>query len=992
MPVDRSVYIDRETAIMLDALDPARNLLFGLLALQNGLIQQGQLVAAFHAWTCDKSRGLAEVLVGRGDLDAEQRAGVEAMVGLHLKKHGDVEKSLAAVPAAHSTRASLANLGDRDIQAMLAHGVSGLASSRGIDPDRTASYSVGAATSDGQRFRIVRPHARGGLGAVFVALDGELHREVALKQILDHHADDPTSRSRFVIEAEITGGLEHPGIVPVYGLGTYPDGRPYYAMRFIRGVSFKEAIAAFHADDALWADPGSRALGLLKLLRRFLDVCNAIEYAHSRGILHRDVKPANIIVGKHGETLLVDWGLAKALGRAESAVASDERILVPSSASGSAETLPGSALGTPAYMSPEQASGNLEQLGPRSDVYSLGATLYCLLTGRPPVESEDAGTVLRAVQRGEFPPPRRLDPAIDPALEAICLSAMALKPEDRYSTPRMLAEDIEHWMADEPVAAWREPWTRRAQRWARCHRTSVTAATAAVLVALAGMAAVLAVQARANTDLTRSNNALAAANGRERARFALAMDAVKLFHGEVSEDFLLKEKPFASLRTKLLRGAADFYGKLEGPLAGQTDRPSRTALAQAYDELAEITDKIGSKPEALAVRLKALAVHRELAEAPGAGTVDQADVARSLIAVGILKQATGDSSGALTSYEEARRLAEGQTSTAGGDVQLQAVLGLAHQWMGRLLQSTGKLAEALASYERALAIQQGLAEADPSGTQVQTDLSERLVNIGSLLTVVGKPAEGLTWNERALVIRQRLADAQPSLPKYQSDLAMSHLGVGYLQHLTGKSADALQSYNRALSIYRALAGADPNVTEFQFKQATSHDNLAWVLRQTGKSAEALAAFEQALAIYRKLAEAHPSVFQFQARQALCLGHVGGIHMEAGRPAEAAPAIRQSVAILERLPMTRPEDRYNLACGHAQLAGIAALPSSGMTAAEGQAETARAMEWLHRAVDAGYRNVALMQSDHDLDPLRSRADFQLLMMDLAFPGEPFDRSK
>src|SRR6185312_6016796 len=141
------------------------------------------------------------------------------------------------------------------------------------DVDRTASYAVGTASADGQRFRVLRPHARGGLGAVYVAMDAELNREVALKQILDRHADDPASRARFVLEAEVTGGLEHPGIVPVYGLGNYPDGRPYYAMRFVRGDTLKEAVDRFHADDALKKDPGRRSLELRKLLRRFVDVC-----------------------------------------------------------------------------------------------------------------------------------------------------------------------------------------------------------------------------------------------------------------------------------------------------------------------------------------------------------------------------------------------------------------------------------------------------------------------------------------------------------------------------------------------------------------------------------------------------------------------------------------------------------------------------------------------------------------------------------------------
>jgi serine/threonine-protein kinase len=971
----------------MNAVDVNRNLLFGLLALQTGLIDQDQLVGAFRAWSRDPARTMAEYLADRGDLDPEQRAAVNALVALNLKKHGgDPEKSLAAVSVAPSIRRSFAEIADPPIDTTLV----GLVFSPEADgdPDRTTSYAVGAATSDGQRFHILRPHAQGGLGAVFVALDGELHREVALKQILDRHADDPTSRTRFLLEAEITGGLEHPGIVPVYGLGAYPDGRPYYAMRFIRGESLKEAIASFHADETLRRDPGRRSLGLLKLLRRFLAVCDAIDYAHSRGILHRDLKPANVVLGKHGETLVVDWGLAKATGRTESEVASNERILVPSSSSGSAETLPGSALGTPSYMSPEQAGGDLEHLGPRSDVYSLGATLYCLLTGRPPVEDDGIGAVLRAVQKGDFPPPRRLDPAIDPALEAVCLKAMALRAEDRYPAPRALAEDIEHWMADEPVSAWREPWARRARRWERRHRTAVMAATSGLLVALVGMFSVLVVQARANSELTRSNAALAAANQRERERFALAMDAVKLFHGEVSEDFLLKEKPFEALRTKLLRGAADFYNKLEALLAGQTDRASRAALARAYDEFAELTEKIGSKPEALAVRRKALAVRRELAETE-ANTAARADVARSLIGLGSLQQSTGDPAGAMASFEQARRLAEDVPATAGADEALQAVLGLLHQRTGKLLEITGRLAEALASYERAVAVQRELAAAHPDVIQYQRDLAQGLDRIGELLTLTGKPAEGLAWHEQALMIRRKLADAHPGIIQLQSELAQSYVPIGYMLLLSGKSAEALASYEQALMIRQRLADAHPNITEFQYQLARSHDLIGFFYTQTGKPIEALAALERAIAMEQGLADAHPSVIAFQRILGMCLNGAGTIHLQAGRPVEAAASLRRGVAVLERItPMLEPRDRYNLACGHAQLAAIAAKPGSGMTAADGQAEAERAMHWLHLTVATGYRNLALMRKDHDLDPLRSRPDFQFLMMDLSMPDDPF----
>jgi len=593
--------------------DPSRDLLFGLLALQNGLIDQGALITAFAAWMRDKARSLADHLVDLGHLDAPRRAVVEAIAGLHVQALGGyVEKSLAVLAVGRSTRERLVRAGGPDVEATLGHVRSAPASTRDDDdPDRTGSYSVGAATSDGQRFRILRPHAKGGLGAVFVALDSELNREVALKQILEKHADDAVSRQRFVAEAEITGGLEHPGVVPVYGLGTDAGGRPYYAMWFIKGDSLKEAIARFHEDEKLKADPGRRSLELRKLLRRFTDVCNAIDYAHSRGVIHRDLKPANIIVGKYGETLVVDWGLAKAVGRADPS--SEEQTLAPSS-SGSSETLPGSALGTPPYMSPEQARGELNRLGPRSDVYSLGATLYCLLTGKPPFEGEDIGVILRAVQEGQFSRPSQHDPALDKALEAICLKAMANSLHDRYPTPKALADDLDRWMADEPVTAWREPVARRARRWARRNRTAVTAAAAALVAGVVGLSAVLAVQTRAKADLSASlkretdaKTALADTNAdlirsqaAVEARYDLAVEAIKTFHTGVSEDFLLKQEQFKEVRDRLLKSASDFYGKLGALLGKESDLASRRALWQANYEVAELTGKVGRPGDALA--------------------------------------------------------------------------------------------------------------------------------------------------------------------------------------------------------------------------------------------------------------------------------------------------------------------------------------------------------------------------------------------------------
>jgi tRNA A-37 threonylcarbamoyl transferase component Bud32 len=322
------------------------------------------------------------------------------------------------------------------------------------------------------RYRIIKAHARGALGEVFLARDEELKREVALKEIQEAYADDACSRARFILEAEVTGGLEHPGIVPVYGLGRHPDGRPYYAMRFVRGGSLKEAIDRYHRSAAEpKSDPGERTLEFRKLLARFLGVCNAIAYAHSRKILHRDLKPGNVMLGPYGETLVVDWGLAKSLAGTDEVdcvsdlqhppgpLRSSEDDLSPSG------TVMGAVVGTPAFMSPEQAEGDLDRLGPPSDIYSLGATLYYLLTGKVAFEGRDVAEILRRVREGDFPPPGRVRNGVPNALEAIALKAMALRAEDRYPNARALATDVEHWLAGASVSAYRDWYAVRVWRW-----------------------------------------------------------------------------------------------------------------------------------------------------------------------------------------------------------------------------------------------------------------------------------------------------------------------------------------------------------------------------------------------------------------------------------------------------------------------------------------------------------------------------------------------
>ncbi len=447
---------------------PDRDLLFGLLALQWDFLSKEALVEALRAWVERDGTPLTDIIREQGSLGPDDHAFVQGLVQRYLQERDDTEREPQAAPARNGFETTA------DPNA-------------GTTPGPWPPTVPPPKPRSGSRYRVLRKHARGGLGEVFVAEDAELHREVALKEIQEQHADHPDSRARFLLEAEITGRLEHPGIVPVYGLGAYPDGRPFYAMRFIKGESLSQAIARLHAADGPARDLGALQAELRGLLGRFVAVCNAVAYAHSRGVIHRDLKPANVLLGPYGETLVVDWGLAKALGEGKTPGATPDPLR-PAAGAGPLPTQHGKILGTPPYMSPEQAEGQLDRLGPVSDVYSLGATLYTLLTGRPPLDDPDVVELLKKVARGDFPPPRQMRRGVPATLEAICLKAMALRPEDRYPTATALAEDVEHWLADEPVSAHRDGPLARAGRWARRHRPAVAAAAGLLVTAVVALA------------------------------------------------------------------------------------------------------------------------------------------------------------------------------------------------------------------------------------------------------------------------------------------------------------------------------------------------------------------------------------------------------------------------------------------------------------------------------------------------------------------------
>ena len=560
-------------------------------------------------------------------------------------------------------------------------------------------------------------------------------------------------------------------------------------------------------------------------------------------------------------------------------------------------------------MSPEQARGDIDRLGPRSDVYSLGATLYCLLTGRPPFQGDDAGAILGAVQKGDFLPPRAVDPPIDRALEAVCLKAMAMDPEGRYATPRALAEDVERWMADEPVSAREEPLAERARRWMRRHRTAATAVAAGLVVATLGLAAVLAVEARSNAVLSR-------ANARVQARFDLAMEAIQTFHTGVAEDVLLRNDNLRPVRDRLLKGASEFYRRLGDQLSGEADRASRQALGRAYNEMAGLASRIGATDQAIDGHRRALEVRRNLAESPGADADATADVANSLISLGHFLRDTGNGDEARAALEEARTLLDGLVRARPGIAKYQGLLARSHQNLGVLLDDSGNHEAATASFEAARAIQQRLADANPDVTRFHGDLAVSHLDIGMLLSRLGKTREALASYEAARAIQQRLADANPNSTEFPHDLALTYHSIGDVLGANGKPDEALASHGAARAILQKLADANPAVTAFQLELAATYNKIGAVLSTYGKLGETLASYEAGRAILQKLADANPAVTRFQDDLATSHNDIAIVLRQTGESEKSLAACRAARDIQQRLADANPDvTRFQAALAH-----------------------------------------------------------------------------
>ncbi len=688
---------------------------------------------------------------------------------------------------------------------------------------------------------IERELARGGMGVVFAARHPQLGRRVAVKLMqLDAPEGDPR-RERFAIEARAAARLRHPNIVGIHSVGE-ADGRPYLVMDLIEGPSLKDIVQE------------QGRLAPREAAQLCLQLANALAYAHRHAILHRDLKPANILLDPEGAPIITDFGLAKEVK------APEEHGLTHS----------GQIMGTPAYMPPEQADGRLEAVDRRADIYSLGATLYELLTGQPPFSGPTVMNILHAVLTHEPQAPRKLAPHLDADLETICLKCLEKEPGARYDSAQRLADDLQRYLAGEPIAARRASPGERAVKWLRRNRRLATSLAATVVIALlviAGLSARFVLQLREVNDNLRVQADTLNARGlelqRERAEVTRQLERANHQYILVLESF-----------NTLVHGVNDELGDVPGAhIRGFRKRILDTVLVQ----LTRLQTTEGARSGIAMHRTATLSLLGQLALA--AGRTDAAAEALS---------------GAVHS---ARRLVAGDASSDN-----RRLLAGALRKLGSIKDQQGDLDAARRCLREALELCRALAS---QSLDADRELAQTLDGFANVLRKQGDMAAAFAAYDEGLEVSQRLATQNPENSGLQLLLA-SHLeAVGWARLNQGQLTAALRSASAALELYRAIPLDGVPSVSVPSELSRCLNLSAEIHRQLGSLQAASQAIDEGLQLREALVAHDPSSAGARRQLVVSLGYQADLCIQQGLLEPAAAAYARALQAIRALVALDP---------------------------------------------------------------------------------------
>jgi serine/threonine-protein kinase len=769
------------------------------------------------------------------------------------------------------------------------------------------------------------------------------------------------------------------------------------------------------------------------MLDHFRAACHAVAYAHSRGVLHRDLKPANILVGKFGETLVVDWGLAKIAGTTEATRTDAEGTLTAAYEAHGEATALGQAVGTPAFMSPEQAAGRWNVVGPESDVYSLGATLYYLLTGKVPFTGADHAEVLAKVQRGEFTPPRQVRPQVPRGLEAVCLQAMALKPEQRYATAAALAADVEHWLADEPVTAYREPVLLRLARWGRRHRAAMAGVAGLLVMAVVGLAGGLAAVERERLQTAHERDDKERALQAEMAARRETADAVRRVRQALArvsdqaiEEALGREGRLTEPQKEFLRGMLKEFEEFAATRGDTAE--AREIRAEGHDRVGGVRYRLGELKEAEANYREALALRNQLAADFPTRPDFRQILATSHNHLGLLLRETSRPKEAEQAFQDALTLQKQLVADFPTQPEFRQELAVSHYNLGRLLRDTGRLGEAEAAFHDARTLQERLAADFPTRPEFRHELTRIHNNLGHVFELTARLKEAEATYRYVVTLQEQLVAEFPTRPEFRQELAKYHNNLGIVFQSTLRLQEAEAPYREALRLWKQLAADFPTRHDLRRNLAISHHNLGNLFRNTRRLDEAERFYHDALTLQKPLAADFPKMSDYRSELAASLVGLAEVLQDrrdfaAARQLleEAQPHHQAGLQANPRDPQYRYYYRWNLSVLVPTLAGLrdpaSALRTAGklrdlgwdaaddayeatlglakcipivgkdeqLSPEERQRQTLlfanQALAMLRHAIDKGYKDVAQLKQDKDLDPVRQREDFQNLLAEL-----------